>query len=270
MHPIQNFAFNEHLVRVVDIEGEPWFAGKDVCAVLDIRDHKQALESLDSDERGGYTVPTPGGDQTMIVISEPGVYRLVFRSRKPEAEAFKRWLAHEVLPQLRRTGEYRLDPQPQGGHEETIRDAPLAAKVGMLHFVLRTRGKEAAVAYMAHLGLPPIPASIAGERQGAAETALATLLEHEIEGRSVRDLVVLAMDGEHIARQLLIGFGIKISEHPEGVWLGSGCAGVKALFAQHPNWLTLIRQLPGTAPGGRQQIAGVQTRTTWLPADLVN
>lgn len=270
MHPIQNFAFNEHLVRVVEIDGEPWFVGKDICSVLDIQKHHQALESLDDDERGTYSVGTPRGDQSMIVISEPGVYRLVFRSRKPEAEAFKRWLAHEVLPQLRRTGEYRASPDLLPAREETLRDAPLAAKVGMLHFVLRTRGKEAAIGYMAHLGLPPIPASVEGERRGEAEAALEALLEHRIEGRSVRDLIVLAMDGEHIARQLLLGFGVKVSDAPEGVWIGSGCDGIKALFDGKPNWLTLLRQLPGTAPGGRQQIAGVQSRTTWVPAELLN
>lgn len=109
----------EHLVRQIDKDGELWFAGLDVCRVLGIKDHKQALERLDEDERGRYTIPTPGGDQDMIVVSEAGVYRLVFTSRKPVAERFKRWLAHEVIPAIRRTGHYG---QPATG--EVMADAP--------------------------------------------------------------------------------------------------------------------------------------------------
>lgn len=97
----------EHLIRVVDRgDAEPWFVGVDVCRVLGIRDHHQALERLDDDERGRYNVPTPQGDQEVKIVSEPGVYRLTFTSRKPVAERLKRWLAHEVLPTIRKTGGY--------------------------------------------------------------------------------------------------------------------------------------------------------------------
>jgi prophage antirepressor-like protein len=82
MNAVVPFAFEDKLVRTVRIEDEPWFAGKDVCSVLDIRDHKQALGRLDEDERGGCSVPTPQGPQEMIVVSEAGVYRLIFTSRK--------------------------------------------------------------------------------------------------------------------------------------------------------------------------------------------
>jgi prophage antirepressor-like protein len=106
----------EHLIRQVEKDGEVWFVGLDICRVLGIKDHHQALERLDEDERGGYTIPTPMGDQSMIVVSEPGVYRLVFTSRKPVAERFKRWLAHEVIPSIRKTGSYG-GPPPQGAPE---------------------------------------------------------------------------------------------------------------------------------------------------------
>ena len=96
----------EHLVRHIEKDGEVWFVGVDVCRVLGIRDHHQALERLDEDERGRCSIPTPRGDQEMIVVSEPGIYRLVFTSRKPVAERFKRWLAHEVIPAIRKTGGY--------------------------------------------------------------------------------------------------------------------------------------------------------------------
>ena len=98
----------EHLVRQIEKNGEMWFVGLDVCRVLDIQKPHQAMDRLDEDERGTYTVGTPGGDQVMNILSEAGVYRLVFTSRKPVAERFKRWLAHEVIPSIRKTGSYGI------------------------------------------------------------------------------------------------------------------------------------------------------------------
>jgi prophage antirepressor-like protein len=96
----------EHLVRQVSHEGEIWFVAADVCRVLGVKNVPDAVERLDQDEKGIVTVDTPGGTQMMNAVSEPGVYRLVFTSRKPVAERFKRWLAHEVIPTIRKTGGY--------------------------------------------------------------------------------------------------------------------------------------------------------------------
>ncbi len=101
---------SEHLVRQVHKDDELWFVGLDICRVLGIKDHHQALDRLDEDERGACSVPTPSGEQSMIIVSEAGVYRLVFTSRKPVAERFKRWLAHEVIPSIRKTGFYSFKP----------------------------------------------------------------------------------------------------------------------------------------------------------------
>lgn len=102
------FDFDAESVRAVVLDGEPWFVGKDVCRALEIQDHHQALERLAPDEGGRYIVPTPSGNQELKTVSEPGVYRLVFTSRSEAAERFKRWLAHEVLPALRKTGQYTM------------------------------------------------------------------------------------------------------------------------------------------------------------------
>ncbi len=99
----------EHLVRQIDKGDELWFVGADVCKVLALANPHSSLALLDDDEKGLHTVETLGGIQEMIVVSEPGVYRLVFRSRKPVAERFKRWLAHEVIPSIRKTGSYGCD-----------------------------------------------------------------------------------------------------------------------------------------------------------------
>lgn len=108
---LQVFRYKEQEVRTTMIDGEIWFVAKDVCDILEIIDYHQAVDALDDDEKGiGYKVPTPGGMQNMTVISEPGVYALVMKSRKPEAKQFSRWVRHEVLPQIRKTGSYNMRP----------------------------------------------------------------------------------------------------------------------------------------------------------------
>ena len=98
--------YQDHPVRILERNGDPWFVAKDVCAVLDIRNSRQATSYLDDDEKDVITNDTPSGDQEMTVVSEPGLYSLILRSRKPEAKAFKRWVTHEVLPSIRKTGAY--------------------------------------------------------------------------------------------------------------------------------------------------------------------
>jgi prophage antirepressor-like protein len=103
------FAFDDALVRIrMDENGDPWFVAKDVCRVLEISDHHQAVESLDEDERGRCIVPTPSGAQEMLIISESGLYSLIFKSRKPEARRVRKWVTSEVLPSIRKTGSYSL------------------------------------------------------------------------------------------------------------------------------------------------------------------
>lgn len=93
-------------VRVVDVDGEPWFVAKDVCECLELGNPRTSIALLDEDEKGVHTMDTPGGQQEMSIVSEAGLYSLILRSRKPEAKAFKRWITHEVLPSIRRTGQY--------------------------------------------------------------------------------------------------------------------------------------------------------------------
>lgn len=101
----KNAEFGE--VRVVEHEGQPWFVAKDVCDNLGL-DTSNLSKMLDEDEKGTYSIRTPGGPQEMSIISEPGLYSLVLRSRKPEAKRFKRWIVHEVIPSIRKTGGYML------------------------------------------------------------------------------------------------------------------------------------------------------------------
>lgn len=101
------FMFEGRHVRAgVDKDGSPWFVAQDACEVLDIGTDQ--TRRLDADEKGLRSIQTPSGAQQMVVVNEPGLYALVFGSRKPEAKAFKRWIRHEVLPAIRKTGSYSL------------------------------------------------------------------------------------------------------------------------------------------------------------------
>ena len=85
-------------------DGEPWFVARDVTNALGL--DRTAVRRLDDDEKGVHSTHTLGGDQAATTVSEPGFYKLVLASRKPEAKRFQRWVTHEVLPALRRDGAY--------------------------------------------------------------------------------------------------------------------------------------------------------------------
>ena len=104
------FSYEQNQVRTVVKDNKPWFVAKDVCEILEISNHKDAssrLSSIMKDEVG--IADSIGRMQNTTVISEAGVYKLVFTSRKPEADRFTDWLAIEVLPQIRTTGGYVAD-----------------------------------------------------------------------------------------------------------------------------------------------------------------
>jgi|GEM_PF-1742583 len=102
--------FENHKVRIIERYGEPWFVAKDICEVLEIRNNRAAISSLAEDEKDDVAITdTIGRNQETTIISEPGLYRLIFKSRKKEAESFKRWVCHDVLPSIRKTGAYNSD-----------------------------------------------------------------------------------------------------------------------------------------------------------------
>ncbi|HHT7859542.1 BRO family protein [Pasteurella multocida] len=109
----QSFCFKSSQVRVItDPNQEFWFCGSDVCYILGYKNAPDALAK--HCKQGGiakrYT-PTQSGEQEMIFINEPNLYRLIIKSRKPEAEPFETWVFEEVLPQIRKTGKYEVQSQ---------------------------------------------------------------------------------------------------------------------------------------------------------------
>lgn len=108
------FKFNsaERPIRVELINELPWFVVKDVCEVLGISNYRDAISNLDDDEKLVSEIPTSGQRRKMLLINESGIYSLIFRSNKPEAKLFRKWVTNEVLPAIRRTGQY----SPTNGH----------------------------------------------------------------------------------------------------------------------------------------------------------
>ncbi len=104
-HEVQVFDFNNKKVTVIiDKEGNPWWIAKEVCAILEI--NQSQVRRLDADEKGLHLMQTPGGMQNFRTVNEPGLYNLIIGSDKPAAKVFKRWVTHEVLPAIRKTGGY--------------------------------------------------------------------------------------------------------------------------------------------------------------------
>ncbi len=93
-------------VRVLDLNGQPWFVAADVCRALGLRNTTMAMRSFRTDERGFNRIETPGGRQMLNTISESGLYRMLTRSDKPEARQFQDWVVRDVLPAIRKDGMY--------------------------------------------------------------------------------------------------------------------------------------------------------------------
>lgn len=97
-------------VRTITIDGEPWFVANDILRVLAVSNSKDALRTLDDDEKSGVDNIYPHGrKQKTNCVSEAGLYSIILRSRKPEAKAFKRWITHDIIPTIRKTGGYVND-----------------------------------------------------------------------------------------------------------------------------------------------------------------
>lgn len=260
-------AFEDHLVRSVVVDGEPWFVGKDVCAVLDITKHHQALDRLDEDERGTCNVGTPSGIQEMIIISEPGVYRLVFTSRKPLAERFKRWLAHEVLPALRRDGRYQR-AEADGAPEEGEPLQMQALKLSMVREARLIFGPERAGALWTSIGLPAVPNPYPAGHEEPFR-ALDLLTHAMIAGTSLRSMLLSALDGGD--EPALQPAGIRaLPERREpafAVWPQGALPSFVVKDTEFQGRLgRVLARLPGAEGSAVVKIAGEARRCTIIPA----
>lgn len=107
MSNIIPFQYESKEVRVIqDEQGDPWWVASDICEILGLSNTSEALRGLDEDEKSTLRISEGGPERN--IISEAGLYSLIIRSHKPEAKKFKRWITHEVLPAIRKTGKYEI------------------------------------------------------------------------------------------------------------------------------------------------------------------
>lgn len=109
MNELQIFNFENSEVRTVMLNGEPWFVAKDVTDILEIKNTTDALKRLDDDERSRFNLGRQGEAN---IVNEFGLYNLVIGSQKKEAKQFKRWITHDVIPSIRKTGSYSVATNP--------------------------------------------------------------------------------------------------------------------------------------------------------------
>ena len=120
---LQVFDFNGQEIRTFEVDGEPHLSAKDVCNILGIKNVSQALRCLDDDEKGRVLNDTLGGKQEVLTVNEAGFYTLVLGSRKKIAKPLKRFVAHEVLPSIRKTGKYEVEKQNPTDELEILQGA---------------------------------------------------------------------------------------------------------------------------------------------------
>lgn len=152
---VLQYDFDEAPVRVVLIAGDPWFVAGDLAKALGYREARDMTRNLHDDEKGTHIVCTPGGQQEMNIVSESGMYAAIFKSRRPEAERFRKWVTSEVLPAIRKTGRYEmpgLDLPPVVPMDlDPIR---LNAGVAAVREARRLYGNQAARSIWTQVGLP--------------------------------------------------------------------------------------------------------------------
>lgn len=193
---LQVFNYGENTpVRVRVMNGQTWFVAKDVCKVLGISNHKDAVSRLDDDEmRGVGITDLIGRTQRMSAVSESGLYHLVFQSRKPEARRFRRWVTMEVLPEIRRTGSFNIGAAPgadraAGCGRSALGRLPIprerSAELGEFYSELRKwvlKEDEAAVAELAGVSRGHVAEVLAGRKAGYG--VLCLLVEYATENRA--------------------------------------------------------------------------------------
>lgn len=178
---LSTYDFEDHAVRVITRDGEPWFVAADVCRVLGIVNNRDAIASLDDDEKDMVNMNTVGltdgarGNPNAAIISESGYYTIAFRSDKPEAKRFRKWVTSVVLPAIRRTGAY-VHPQagattagPAGLDDMSLREA--GHWLSMVREARLLKGRNAALSIWDRSPLPPIDAEAAVAAEEAHDIA---------------------------------------------------------------------------------------------------
>lgn len=162
---VKIFDFEETAVRVQLVDDEPWWVANDVCDVLELeKKGSHNLGPLEEDEKQMLPLMTSGGVQHMWMISESGLYSLIFRSRKEKARRFRKWVTSEVLPSIRKHGRYELPDLPSGtplenalAEHDLVKASKLDERLGLLRQYTRHFGPTKGRRMWMALGLPTLP-----------------------------------------------------------------------------------------------------------------
>lgn len=255
MSAIQNFAFEDHLVRIVLRDGEPWFVAKDVCGVLGLTNPTVAVANLDEDEKGLSSAYTLGGEQSVLIISESGLYTIVLRSRAAVtlgsvAHRFRKWVTGDVLPALRKTGSYET---PRAAPRvETYEADSLASRVNAVEAARRLYGRAAARDLWHRLGLPQVEATaalmpdLAHDRACLDRLLSADLTDAQGVILTVREALIAAFASDTAACAILERAGIR--PDAGGFWVANRSGFVDQTYAgppwAHGTWRHALRRLP--------------------------
>lgn len=163
MSDLISFAYTSIPVRVILIDDQPWFVASDIASILGYRDAANMARNLDEDEKATHMVSTPGSDQPMTVISESGLYNAIFKSRRDEAQAFRKWVTADLLPTLRRTGRYSLADRAQPLVSADIDPPRIMAAVALANAARKLYGLATARRVWVQCGLPVAPEDRPGD-----------------------------------------------------------------------------------------------------------
>lgn len=213
----------------------------------------------------------------MIIVSEPGVYRLIFTSRRPEAERFKRWLAHEVLPSIRKTGQFTARPadtapDPFTVTAESAREIEI--KLAMVNTAARIFGAERARGVWRQMGLALPPEPLQGGLHEARQ-CLDHLLVAEHHGQMVQHLLLRAMDDDSAAIEALKSGGIWPEPAQDGFIVANRHDELARCFEgtdwDHWQWCYKLRRLPGATPAKPRKFEkGRASRGVFIPASYLD
>jgi prophage antirepressor-like protein len=173
------FAYESSAVRTVRKDGEPWFVATDIAKILGYKEAKDMARMLDDDEKGAHILPTLGGEQELLIISESGLYAAILKSRREEAKKFRKWVTSEVLPSIRKTGGY-IDP-------EVVRAIPKVPAHEADHAVAAARSFNAMMRAGRAMGLPLAQAALRANDSALRRSGVDVMAEM---GVSVDDLVI--------------------------------------------------------------------------------
>ncbi|MGG4142981.1 phage antirepressor KilAC domain-containing protein [Paenibacillus algorifonticola] len=244
-------------------EEESWFVGKDVCEVLDIKNTSQALSGLDDDEKLLYTLHIGGQQRNVMLVSLSGLYSLVFKSSKPNAKAFRRWVTHEVLPSIDKTGRYEVAPAPSYQIEDPIARAERWIEEEKARVALQLETEQQALI----LAEQAPKVSYYDEILRSTNTMVVTLIakDYGLKGEELNAILKEAgvqhkVGGQWVLRQAYVREGYARSD--TGINRNTGYVFTNTRWTQKGRlFIHELLTKRGISPGGEPRLGGVKRRS---------